>query len=234
MKTKTMNHKDTEAPEQCAACLANDARMAIDFKHTYTTGCEYARVDPPAAPKCVLCGHAVRVDENGFCLDVVPFYAEHNANDAVRCGCRCASSDEYDAAPAVPDEADKAVAQDDWPAVKSLVRQWLMENGIALTGVSGEVSRSSVNRFKLALQRCIVDYAAQARKEAAQTEREQVWRDAIALVQSFESGTEIRKTQGFKFKLPYTKEVAHVIVKELQAVAAIQLKQLKSASKVER
>ena len=52
---------------------------------------------------------------------------------------------------------------DDWPTAKSIVRDWLMEKGVALSGVNGEVSRSSINRFKLDLQRRIVEAVANAR-----------------------------------------------------------------------
>lgn len=59
--------------------------------------------------------------------------------------------------------------------------------------------------------------------------RRETWDAAIALVRSFEFGTEIRKTKGFKFKLPYTKEVAHVIVKELEFVARSKRAALEAA-----
>ena len=55
----------------------------------------------------------------------------------------------------------------DYATVKTLVREWLMEKGVALTGVNGEASRSSVNRFKLDLQRRIVDALNAERDRAA-------------------------------------------------------------------
>jgi hypothetical protein len=44
----------------------------------------------------------------------------------------------------------------DWAIAKALVREWLTEKGVALTGVNGETSRSTVNRFKLHLAHRIV------------------------------------------------------------------------------
>src|ERR1041385_3052805 len=65
---------------------------------------------------------------------------------------------------------------DDWSIAKSLVRDWLMERGVALSGVNGEVSRSCINRFKLDLQRRIVEAIANARawakSRAQKSERE--------------------------------------------------------------
>ena len=64
---------------------------------------------------------------------------------------------------------------DDWSIAKSIVRDWLMERGVALSGVNGEVSRSSFNRFKLDLQRRIVEAIVNTRawsKSRAQKEGE--------------------------------------------------------------
>jgi Lar family restriction alleviation protein len=83
---------------------------------------------------------------------------------------------DYEAVDAWNTRADlpRATA-DDWSIAKSLVRDWLMERGVALSGVNGEVSRSSINRFKLDLQRRIVEAIANARawsKSRAQKEVE--------------------------------------------------------------
>lgn len=53
----------------------------------------------------------------------------------------------------------------DFTTAKALVREWLLEKGIALTGVNGEASHSTVNRFKLDLQSRIVD-ALNAERES--------------------------------------------------------------------
>lgn len=57
--------------------------------------------------------------------------------------------------------------QKDFTTVKALVREWLLEKGIALTGVNGEASRSTVNRFKLDLQSRIVDALNAERERCA-------------------------------------------------------------------
>lgn len=55
----------------------------------------------------------------------------------------------------------------DFTIAKLLVREWLIEKGIALTGVHGEASSSTVNRFKLDLQRRIVDLLNAERERCA-------------------------------------------------------------------
>lgn len=57
-----------------------------------------------------------------------------------------------------------STTREDWAIAKCLVREWLLEKGVALTGTNGEVSRSTVNRFKLDLEHRLV--------VALQTERE--------------------------------------------------------------
>jgi hypothetical protein len=52
---------------------------------------------------------------------------------------------------------------DDWSIAKSIVREWLTDKGVALTGVNGEVSRSSIHRFKLDLEQRIVRAIADVR-----------------------------------------------------------------------
>lgn len=49
---------------------------------------------------------------------------------------------------------------------KSLVRDWLIEKGVALTGVNGEASRSTINRFKLDIASRIAQALTTARKDA--------------------------------------------------------------------
>lgn len=67
-------------------------------------------------------------------------------------------------APAAPEE--RAVArQNNFKIAKSIVRDWLMEKGVALTGVNGEVSYSTIQRFKLDLASRIVDALQSAAKE---------------------------------------------------------------------
>lgn len=58
-----------------------------------------------------------------------------------------------------PREADLALA-------KTLVRDWLMEKGIALTGVNGEASKSTIHRFKLELASRILTALTTTRLEA--------------------------------------------------------------------
>lgn len=66
--------------------------------------------------------------------------------------------------PVAPEE--RAVArQNNFKIAKSIVRDWLMEKGVALTGVNGEVSYSTIQRFKLDLASRIVDALESAAKE---------------------------------------------------------------------
>jgi hypothetical protein len=52
-----------------------------------------------------------------------------------------------------------------WAIAKSIVHSWLMEKGVALTGTNGEVSKSSVHRFKLDLEQRIVTAMMKSRAE---------------------------------------------------------------------
>lgn len=55
----------------------------------------------------------------------------------------------------------------DWVTAKALVREWLMQKGVALTGVNGEASRSTVHRFKLDLEQRIATSIMAERERSA-------------------------------------------------------------------
>lgn len=84
---------------------------------------------------------------------------------------------------------DKDIAQreHDLALAKSLVRDWLMERGVALTGVNGETSRSTIHRFKLELASRIRAALTTTRLEAVRD----TWKRAIRIAkeEAFERRT---------------------------------------------